>query len=530
MSPQQLFRRKLGYLLMIGVLALLLLWMGQPATSATKGAKDSPGGVLARLRSHYRLSQAELGDIDPTSVTIKLSTLGLRGIAANILWAKATDYQMRKDWANRAAVLKQITKVQPNFINVWINQAWNVSYNIAVQFRDDYRERYRWIIKGFDFLKEGMVYNRREPRLQYELGRMVSQKIGKADESKQYRRLFKQDDDFNAGVELALRDNWLVGRKWYELAINMVETMGVTMMGQSPLIYRSSGPLCLMSYADAIERDGTFGEVAQTAWVNASEDWRRFGNFELPTSFMLDDKPVLIRLNEQEQEEAESRKLVAQLEAIEPGLRDKIIAEKKASLTKAQREAMDIPSEKRTPKQLGLAYQAELAVATTHDELARRITGPNRKKAIELARKAAEHDQIAQTIRSNRMVVNFDYWRSHAKTEQSGQVLTARKLVYQADRKAAEGELTAARDAYRDGFRAWRRVIDAYPDYLMEQTANEDLVDAIQRYHRTLSQLDEKFPKPFILQDVIDQYRRQHQEVQDEAPAKTKKPAPKKAK
>ena len=55
-------------------------------------------------------------------------------MAANILWEKANDYQMKKDWANRAATLNQITKVQPNFINVWLNQAWNVSYNISVQF------------------------------------------------------------------------------------------------------------------------------------------------------------------------------------------------------------------------------------------------------------------------------------------------------------------------------------------------------------------------------------------------------------
>ena len=44
---------------------------------------------------------------------------------------------------------------------------------------------------------------------------MISQKIGKADESKQFRKLFKEDDDFNAGRALAQRDNWLVGKEWF---------------------------------------------------------------------------------------------------------------------------------------------------------------------------------------------------------------------------------------------------------------------------------------------------------------------------
>ena len=163
----------------------------------------------------YHLSQAQLGQIDPTSVTIKLATLGMRGVAANILWEKATDFKMKKDWTNLGATLNQITKVQPNFINVWSNQAWNLSYNVSVEF-DDYRQRYRWVIKGIDFLKEGIRYNERQPRLLWDMGWMISEKIGRADESKQFRKLFKEDDDFHGSPPLALRDNWLVGKEWFE--------------------------------------------------------------------------------------------------------------------------------------------------------------------------------------------------------------------------------------------------------------------------------------------------------------------------
>ena len=42
----------------------------------------------------------------------------MRGIAAIILWEKATDYKMTKDWTNFGAMLNQITKVQPNFLSI----------------------------------------------------------------------------------------------------------------------------------------------------------------------------------------------------------------------------------------------------------------------------------------------------------------------------------------------------------------------------------------------------------------------------
>ncbi len=205
MSSRRSFIRKIIYLSLILVLLIPLYLLGHPATNDARGVKGKPGGVLAQMRNKYHLSEAQLGEIDPGSVTIKLATMGMRGVAANILWEKATDYKMRKDWTNFGATLNQITKVQPNFINVWTNQAWNLSYNISVEF-DDYRERYRWVIKGFNFLDEGIKYNKDQPRLQWEMGRMVSQKIGKADEVKQYRRLLADDTDYRESLPLDIRD------------------------------------------------------------------------------------------------------------------------------------------------------------------------------------------------------------------------------------------------------------------------------------------------------------------------------------
>ena len=498
------FIRKIIYLSLIAVLLIPLYLLGHPATNDARGVKGKAGGVLARMRKQYRLSEAQLGEIDPGSVTIKLATMGMRGVAANILWEKATDYKMRKDWTNFGATLNQITKVQPNFINVWTNQAWNLSYNISVEF-DDYRERYRWVIKGFNFLDEGIKYNKDQPRLQWEMGRMVSQKIGKADEVKQYRRLLADDTDYRDSLPLDMHntcldywgrpDNWLVGKGWYEKSIEMIDELKTPMMGQSPLIYRSSAPMCQMNYAEAIEKDGVFGEVAKKAWADASSEWRRYGSEDIPSSFRWEDsdEPIILHLNDEEAEREIAKQKVAQLEKMQPGLRKKMIAEKRDALTPAQRLALDTPEAQRTAKQNQLASQAGEAISVTHDEVARRISGSPEKRdaAKKLAKEAIQHEMLAVYSNRYRSTVNFNYWKQHAKTEQGRDLRTARQLIYKGDRAFADGDMIDAKTAYVDGLRAWRKVLDTHPEYLTDQTTNEDLMDIIRRYRHVLSQ-DEK--------------------------------------
>lgn len=520
MTSRSSFVRKIIYLVAIAVLLMPLFWLSQPATNAVKGIPGSPGGKLSQLRDQNHLSQAQLGQVDPTSVTIKLATVGMRGVAANILWEKATDYKMKKDWTNLGATLNQITKVQPNFINVWSNQAWNLSYNVSVEF-DDYRERYRWVIKGIDFLKEGIRYNERQPRLLWDMGWMISNKIGKADEHKQFRKLFREDDDFHGDRPMALRDNWLVGKEWYERAVEMVEA-GASMLAKSPLIYRSSGPMGQMSYAEALEKEGTFGEVAKNAWASAASQWHRYGDEEIPTSFKDEkDEPVVIRLNEQEWHEKAAKDLLTELEDLQPGLRDKLVAERRETLTDAQREALDTPPEKRSGKQFELAAQAEEATRVTHNDVARRITGAKRDEARKLAKEATGHEELATYIRRYREIVNFAYWRLRAKIEQSDDMIDARMRVYQGDRAYAEGSLEAARDAYQQGLLGWRKMLDQYPSLVVDQTTGEDLVEVIKRYRRILSQLDEPFPEKFILQDILDAHQKQEAAPVKEPPKKS---------
>ncbi len=359
MNPQSAFIRKIIYVVAIVLLLIPLYLIGQP--SATGPSKGDPGGLLARMRADEKLSESQFGQVDPTSATMRYTTLGLRGLAACILWEKSNTYKMKKDWVNLAATLNQISKVEPHYVNVWRFQAWNLSYNVSASF-DDYRERYRYVLRGVDFLQDGLRHNQNEPMLVWDVGWYISNKIGRADEQKQFRRMFRADEDFRRKQEIefnitrvADNDNWLVGKEWYKFGEDMV-ARGADLKKSTPLLFYSHWPMCQMNYSDQLGKDGIFGEVYQRAFATAWADWvLNYGNRPMPGP----DPSREIRLNDRESLQAEVSELLKRLEAMSPGLREKIVQERRRQLTKEQQTALETAPMKRTEKQWELASKVE---------------------------------------------------------------------------------------------------------------------------------------------------------------------------
>jgi hypothetical protein len=501
MTARSSFLRKIVYLLAIGVLLVFLYLFGHPATRGGLNEKSSPGGILAQKREDYKLSQTQLGEIDPTSETVKLATLGLRGVAALMLWEKANDYKLKEDWAKYEATLNQIAVVQPHFITVWINLAWNLSYNVSVEF-DDYRDRYHWVIEGIKYLQKGISNNNSHPRLLWEIGWTVSQKIGRSDEHKQYRKLFREDDEFHGSRPKAFRDNWLVGKTWYDQCVVVAEATGKRVKGKGPLIYNSSPAMCLMNYAEAIEEEGTFGSNAKLAWEKAGKAWREFGQKQIPDPD--NDQLYLANLEKHEQLE---KKFADRLNELEPGLREKIHKNKYDALSKEQREAYEAPAEKRTERQMSLASQAEAQLEVSYEEFAKQVPVAKRAAAKKFAEEALKNRQIAVDIRRSRDVVNYNYWKLRAEVEQEDDAVDARKAIYDGTQQyQRESDLVGARDLFHQGFLKWRKVLDKYPALLEDFLTGDDLMEIINRYREILQKLNSPFPKPFILQDVVDKY------------------------
>lgn len=498
--------RKLVYGLLILALLLPLSYFSQPATVAVGNQPNeagSPGGKLAQLRTQYGISEANLGEIDAAGETIKLATLGLRGVAANILWEKANTAKMKEDWEGMRAALDQLSKLEPHFVVVWRYQAWNVSYNISVEF-DDYRQRYFWIKEGIKYLQQGTRYNELEPRLIYDVGWFTAHKMGVADEKKEFRELFRVDDDeeFPAHDRQLRRqdrrDNWLVGQEYFEQAIALVEDREASIHAMNPFVFFSQPAMCQIDYAVALEEDGVFEEKARLGWTDADERWTRYGMREVPTSDNL-----IIRLAEEEAVQERKAKVIAQLDAVEPGLRDKIAAEKRSKLSPEERAALDTPPESRTEQEHQLAYGASMSILVLHDEVAKRVDKERRTQAQKLAAQANRLELLASVIHRDRDVVNYNYWRNRCKMEKTESALEARRLIFEAKADFDEARLPPAREKYEAAFKHWHETLEEFPQFTDDTIGAESIHQALAGYAEVLSKLDAPFPRDFILKDVL---------------------------
>ena len=562
MNPQRTFARKIVYGVVICGLLLPLYLLARP-TSA-----DRPGGTLARLREASGLSQVQLGEIDPASETIKLATLGMRGVAANILWSKAANYKKKKDWTSLSATLNQITRLEPNFLAVWRYQAWNLSYNVSAEF-DDYRHRYRWVIAGIEFLVRGVGYNDKQPRLYWDVGWFTAQKIGRADESKQFRVMFKEDEEFHKQQKtpsIAARDNWLVGKKWFGRAQDLVEK-GADLQGMSEVVFFSNRPMCQMNYAEGREEDGIFGDTAEREWMTAESEWKKFGNHPIRTTWEDEHGNLIeIYLNHREAFAEEAARLRSQLDAMDPGLRERIQVERwgelsdeesgamqyvlsrdfvatdeflrglkaqvdkhqanwqedllpkrKAMLTDEQNAVLDVPARLRTEAQTGLAKTAEGKIFETFHRVKDKLTVKDRdvarrfkdakriQEANKLASEIEDNETTAQRISSYRQIVNFEYWRRRAVIEQTPEALKAREFTYDAEQAALQALLADASKNYKAGTAKWAELMkrEEFAD-LKESAAMADTVkDIVAGYMDVLEKSDELFPEDFALQDYM---------------------------
>lgn len=481
-------------LVAIGVLLIPLSVLSQPADSS------SPGGVLAQMRAEKGLSQANLGEIDPTSETMRLATLGLKNVAVTLLWDRANHYKKVEDWTNLSATLEQMTKLQPNFYSVWDFQAHNLSYNISVEF-DDYRDRYAWVMKGIEFLRDGIFLNTREPRLLGRMGWFIGQKIGKADEKLQFRRLFRQDEDFHErdrpGRTLPERDNWLVGREKYIGGQELVDSGAP--LKTTPLIFHSEPMMTAINYSRALEEEGVFGEQGRNAWTLAGDEMRRFSVRDIPTSW---DMPIRLGLEEEMREQAD--RLDDELEAFLPGQFAELEKRKREALPADERTAIDTPMMDRSDEQQRLAYEATSKIAVNWPMVAREAPAEKREEAVRMARDYQEAFETAQIIRRYRDIVNFDFWRASCEAGITEDLLAAREATWRAQRDFENARLQPAKEAFEEAFAAWRRVLDEFEVLRKDQLTADDIKEVVDSYRQVLDQLDEPFPRPFLLQDMLD--------------------------
>ncbi|MDR1483689.1 MAG: hypothetical protein LBT09_02580 [Planctomycetaceae bacterium] len=343
------FNRKIVYLVLILFLAVLLFWMGRPAKFVRDSSgelRPGAGGVLAQQREKENLMESRIGEVDPAGSAIKLATFGMRGVAIAVLWHNMQEYQKRFDWSNVIVTAKQLVFLDPHFTSFWDFLGWNLAYNASSEF-DDYRDRYRWVMNGIEFLIEGNENNKRAPKLFNRTGTTISNKIGgdASDEREQYRRLFREDDNFSEfarkhGYAMSMlpseRDNWKVGLHWLKLGEHLVLVEKVSIGKESDFMFCMPGRLNYFNYAKWKRRDGDFSQAAFDAWREAGEQWREFARIVMNTALPKDRSAVLKKgapvfyekLETTDLVREERAKLLLELENLAPGFIQELCIER----------------------------------------------------------------------------------------------------------------------------------------------------------------------------------------------------------
>ncbi len=498
------FRRKLVYTAAIVVLLLPLYLLGQPRVQRD-GKTVNEGGKLAQIRERYHFGQADLGKLDPASESMKLATLGFRGVAAAILWNKADYYKKEQYWDRYSATLNQIALLQPNFVTVWEHQAHNLTYNISVEF-DGYKQRYEWVKKGIDYLIRGTEYNQRQPILQWDLGIYTGQKIGVADEKKQYRQLFRNDEDYHNqllenGMDVKQTDalgsdgkpdHWLVGRQWFLRSYELVDRGFYCK--KSPHIYYSDAPKCQLRYTEAIQDEGILDDSSLLSWERASRQWSDYGDREIMTTWGHTIKMKGLTAANKTMNDAREEFLKLAGET-----RDALIAETKAKLTDEEQVALDTPHEERTMEQRKMVFQTRGKLNPPPLAIAQATPREIRDQALELAGRLRDAEERLKHIESYRTQVNYQYWETRAIAEQQPTTLEARQQMFQADQLLQEAKLDEAIALYDKAWVNWYKVLRRFPIFMTDDIAT-DIMKAIKRYKRTL---DSALPDDFVLKEFM---------------------------
>lgn len=134
---------------------------------------------LTERRVALHLIAAEPAENMPPLLAFTTVTFGgFRGLAADLLWLRASDLQERGQYFELVQIADWITKLEPRFTSVWAFQAWNMAYNISVLLNDP-AERWRWVRQGISLLRDsGLRYNPGNAGLYQELAWLFFHKLG----------------------------------------------------------------------------------------------------------------------------------------------------------------------------------------------------------------------------------------------------------------------------------------------------------------------------------------------------------------
>jgi hypothetical protein len=158
--------------------------------------------VLAEQARVNDLTAVNLGEVDLGSSVTRFVLASFRGPLICGMWWDAIEKQARHEFAEMELVIRALTKLQPYYTGPWQYQAWNLAYNVAVEF-DAVADKFHYVCEGIRWLRDGERKNRvrlfspekqavvevGDPDMRQELGFYIQTKMTYADENLVYRCL-----------------------------------------------------------------------------------------------------------------------------------------------------------------------------------------------------------------------------------------------------------------------------------------------------------------------------------------------------
>lgn len=443
-------------------------------------------------------------------------------VRSSMRWKRATAQKVRQDWIGLAVTLEQSLKSDPQLLDAWRLQAWNLAYNIRAEF-DDAKDRYFWVSQGLGVLVEGAETYDRRARLAWELHWFTGSTIFHSDDAVLFRRWFADDHELH---DMLIRgfpreavlgpngkpDNLLVAEQWALKAEQLVTDNPDQIDNMvAPVILASSAPSCRIQYAAALEKDGFFGEIAAFAWNKAGRLWNEFGDREIAVT-----EPPL-RLNGLIAAEADLKTAVEKLDAFQSGTLDRVRRSLLDRLPEEERLAWNMDAKKRDYDQHELSRRVAAKLKGSYVEAAGRVEDAHRTEALEIAKQAAQLHASVGRIRDYRHVVNYDYWARRCRTEKSPNTITARqhlwKAHWQLDNQRPDAEdaaIAEAKQLFEMGFHAWQDVLGEFPFLSRDESVREELAAAVALYRKSCLR-GGRLPADFPLGSVLEEWSREDQ-------------------
>lgn len=152
--------------------------------------------AMNRDRDALGLTQNEaLENAPPVLAFTTVALGGFRGLISNALWIRTSNLQDQDKFFEAAQLADWITKLEPHFAQVWIHEAWNMSYNISVKFKD-FGDRWNWVQRGIELLRDqALKYNPNDVLIYRELAWHFQHKLGASldDASMYYKAAWAYD-------------------------------------------------------------------------------------------------------------------------------------------------------------------------------------------------------------------------------------------------------------------------------------------------------------------------------------------------